>query len=88
LSESELWDICSKYFDVSAPRPAIGRGVGPASAVFNVDLQLDADGVPYPEHANIVGWHDDPNKPDNELKHFWVDKAQKIAPHFLYSPRS
>ncbi|MGH8646159.1 MAG: hypothetical protein ACREX4_17550 [Gammaproteobacteria bacterium] len=70
-----------------APKPAIGRGVGPAAAVFDVDLGSDADRKPYPEHANIIGWYDSIDEPDNELKHFWMDKAQKMASRFTYLPR-
>jgi hypothetical protein len=50
--------------------------------VYAENLAFDADGRPYPEHANIIGWHDKAGKPDNELKHFWMDKAQRMAPHF------
>ncbi len=70
LSQPELWSICSAHFDVYAPKPAIGRGVGLASAVFDVGLGFDADGKPYPEHANIIGWYDSLDKPDEELKNF------------------
>lgn len=87
LSDIQVWVICSAYFDTLAPRPAIGRGVGTARIVFDVNLGFDADGKPYPEHANIVGWDDSIDKPDNELKHFWIDKAQKMAPSFKYLPR-
>ena len=87
LSEAIIWNICAAYFDVHAPKPAIGRGVGSASVVYAENLAFDADGKPYPEHANIIGWHDEPGKPDNELKHFWMDKAQRMAPHFPYKPR-
>lgn len=87
LTETQLWLICSRHFDVSAPKPAIGRGMGPASAVFAEQLSFDPDGIPYREHANIVGWHDDPRKPASELKHFWMDKAQRIAAKFSYEPR-
>src|SRR5437870_1737540 len=44
LTEAQVWTICSGYFDVRAPKPAIGRGVGPASAVFAEKLAFDADG--------------------------------------------
>jgi len=81
-----VWSICSAYFDVHAPKPAIGRGVGPAAAVFAKSLAFDADGKPYPEHANIIGWFDAAETPDNELKHFWMDQAQRIATHFSYIP--
>ena len=87
LSDTQIWAICSAHFDVVAPKPAIGRGQGPASAVFDADLGFDADGKPYPEHANIIGWYDSLGKPENELKHFWMDKAQKMAPSFKYLPR-
>jgi hypothetical protein len=87
LTDAQVWEVCSVYFDVHARKPAIGRGVGPASAIFAEKLAFDADGKPYPEHANIIGWFDAAEKPDNELKHFWMDQAQRIAKHFLYIPR-
>ncbi|HUK41805.1 MAG TPA: hypothetical protein VLX11_12190, partial [Candidatus Acidoferrales bacterium] len=86
LTEAQVWSICSAYFDIHAPKPAIGRGVGPAAAVFAENLAFDADGNPYPEHANIIGWHDATDKPDEELKHFWMDQAQRMAKHFSYMP--
>jgi len=82
-----VWEICSLHFDKYAPRPAIGRGDGLAREVYKVGLSLDPDGVPYAEHANIVGWDDKPGVPDNELKHHWMAKAQKMAPHFRYVER-
>ena len=87
LSDSQIWAICSAHFDVHARIPAIGRGTGPARVVFDVHLGFDADGKPYAEHANIIGWDDFVDKPDAELKHFWMDKAQKMAPSFKYLPR-
>lgn len=87
LSESRVWEICSTHFDVYAPKPAIGRGVGPAEAVFKVNLHFDADGKPYLEHANIIGWRDSANTPDSEQKHFWMDQAQRMALAFRYLPR-
>jgi hypothetical protein len=87
LTDTQVWAICAAYFDVVARRPAIGRGVGPARVVFDVDLRFDADGKPYPEHANIIDWYDSVNKPDDELKHFWMEKAQRMAPSFKYLPR-
>ena len=87
LSNAQVWAICSLHFDVYVPKPAIGRGVGPASVVFDADLRFDADGKPYPQHANIIGWDDSAGKPDSELKHFWMNKAQRMAPSFKYLPR-
>ncbi|HEU0274644.1 MAG TPA: hypothetical protein VFQ83_08975 [Candidatus Udaeobacter sp.] len=87
LSEAQVWSICSAYFDIHAPKPAIGRGVGPAAAVFAENLAFDADGNPYPEHANIIGWHDATDQPDEELKHFWMDQAQRMAKQFSYIRR-
>jgi len=87
LSDSQVWAICSAHFDVNAPSPAIGRGMGPARVVFDVNLGFDADGKPYPEHANIIGWDDRVDRPDDELKHFWIDKAQRMARSFKYLPR-
>lgn len=87
IAEAELWRICTKYFDSHSPRPAIGRGAAFASVVLAEGLHFDPNGIPYPQHADIIGWYDDPRLPDEELKHFWMDKAQKMAPHFKYSPR-
>jgi hypothetical protein len=87
LTESQVWEICSVHFDSHAPKRAIGRGVGPASVVTSVGLGFDADGRPYPEHANIVGWFDIPNKPSQELKHFWMDQAQRMAKDFQFASR-
>ena len=87
LTEAQVWTICSTYFDVHAPKPAIGRGVGPAAAVFAEELAFDPDGRPYPEHANIIGWHDAADKPDDELKHFWMAQAQRIVRQFSYVSR-
>ena len=58
LTESRVWEICSKFFDKYAPKPAIGRGIGPVEAVTARGLGFDADGKPYPEHTNIIGWQD------------------------------
>jgi hypothetical protein len=87
LSEIQIWALCSQHFDHFSQRPAIGRGVGPARAVFEVGLTIEADGIPYPEHANIIGWYDSVNKPDDELKHHWMDQAQRMAASFIYLPR-
>ncbi len=87
LTEDQIWSICSAYFDVHARKPAIGRGVGPAAAVFAESLAVDADGKPYPEHANIIGWFDAADKPNNELKHYWMDQAQRITRQFSYVAR-
>ena len=87
LTESRVWEICSKFFDKYAPKPAIGRGIGPVEAVTARGLGFDADGKPYPEHTNIIGWQDSAGLPDSELKHFWMDQAQKMAPRFSYVPR-
>ena len=88
LSEEQIWAICSSYFDPNAPAPAIGRGVGPASAVFTQKLAFDPDGKPYQEHANIIGWCDMADKQAHELKHFWMDQAQRMASQFSYVRRS
>ena len=56
LSEVQIWEICQTFFDINAPKPAIGRGEGQAETVFKVGLSFDPDGKPYHQHANIVGW--------------------------------
>lgn len=87
LSKAKIWEICHEFFDTKAPKPAIGRGDGLAEAVFKAGLKFDPDGKPYPQHANIIGWHDPGDVPDSEIKHFWMDSAQRMAPHFSYIPR-
>lgn len=87
LSETQIWEICQKFFDTKAPKPAIGRGEGQAGAVLKVGLRFDPDGKPYAQHANIVGWHDPGDVPDGVIKHFWMDQAQKMAPSFKYVQR-
>ena len=82
LTEAQVWNIGLVHFDAYAPKPAIGRGVGPASVVFAENLEFDPDGKPYPEHANIIGWQDDADKPDNELKHFWMDQHNEWPRNF------
>ena len=87
LSETQIWEICQKFFDTKAPKPAIGRGEGQAGAVLKVGLRFDPDGKPYAQHANIVGWHDPGDVPDGVIKHFRMDQAQKMAPNFKYVQR-
>lgn len=88
LTDEQLWGICGTHFDAPPQRQAIGRGVGPASAVLNVGLSIDPDGVPYPEHANVIGWHAPIGVPSDELKNHWMDRAQRMAPHFRYVARA
>ena len=88
LSEVQIWEICQTFFDINAPKPAIGRGEGQAETVFKVGLSFDPDGKPYHQHANIVGWHDPGGVPDSdEIKHFWMDQTQRMAPGFRYVQR-
>ena len=83
----ELWAICLQYIDAPPTRKAIGAGVAEAHIVHEVGLGFDPNGKPFAQHADIVGWYDEPNTPDAELKHNWMDKAQRMAPNFKYSPR-
>jgi hypothetical protein len=87
LTDTQVWDLCSAYYDGTAPHVAIGRGVGKASVVFAQALSFDEDGVPCAEHANIVGWHDVPGADDLHQKHFRKVKAQAMASAFHYSAR-
>jgi len=87
LTEKEVWAICTNYFDTYSQAPAIGEGIAKASVVYAAGLNFDPNGKPFSQHADIVGWYDDPRLPDDEAKHFLMDKAQKMAPHFKYSPR-
>ena len=88
LSEPQLWAICAEHFDPRQKLPAIGRCVAPASKVFGVGLEIDADGRPYPQHANVIGWKDEPGRPENEIKHHWLDQTQRMAKHFKFQRRS
>lgn len=87
LTDTQIWEICAEHFDRFVEKPAIGRGDGLARVVFDVGLALDADGMPYPEHANIVGWHAIGNAGIESVKHIWMDQAQRMAPHFAYRSR-
>ena len=87
LSDKDVWNICTEHFDPHVPSRAIGRGVGTADVVLAEGLTFDPNGKPYPEHADIVGWYEQPGVPDEELKSSWRDKAQRLAPHFRYVPR-
>ena len=87
LSEPELWSLCTTYFDPNAPKPAIGHGVGAAYTVMVVGLQLDPDGVPYPQHANIVGWELLPGATGGSGKDVRVHAAKEMARRFVFRSR-
>lgn len=87
LNAEGVWAICSEHFDTHAPSPAIGRGVGQASAIYAEGLSFDPDGKPYPEHANIIGWLEVAGMADNQLKHAWMAQAQRISLRFGYRVR-
>jgi hypothetical protein len=87
LARSTIWKICRDHFEKPA-EPAIGRGCGPASAIFAQNLTFDADGIPHSSHTNIIGWYIDPAKTEKEMqKHHWKIVAQKIAAKFPYLER-
>jgi hypothetical protein len=87
LPDAELWAICTAHFDAFVPLPAIGRGVARASIVMDAGLQIDPDGIPYREHANIVGWDILPRGTNEPIKNVWLDRAKAMAQHFRYEPR-
>ena len=88
LNAAAVWAVCSTHVDPRLPKPMIGRGIGPAwSIIRDTGLHMHGDGHPHPYHANILGWHDEPGKPDNEIKHNWKHVAQRIAAHFPYTAR-
>jgi hypothetical protein len=88
LSEQQVWAICTEHFDTHAAFPAIGRGVGPASAVYAESLGFDAGRRPLSgtrEHHRMARGA---GKPDNELKSYWIYHAQRMASKFKCMPRS
>lgn len=87
IDEERIWRICCQHFDRHIKEPAIGLGSGRASIVFDVGLSFDPDGVPYPEHVNIVGWQVSAARPREESKGLHMNQAQKIAAELKYSPR-
>lgn len=87
LTEAEIWDICQRYFDLTSEKPAIGRGVGSVRVVLEQNLKVEADGVPYKQHANIIGWRDEPGMMPAERKSFWKSQAQVLAREFLFRRR-
>ena len=88
LEEAGIWQICSEHFDpFNIGKPAIGRGVGPASVVYDQAFSLDPNGDPYPQHADIVGWSNDPNTAYEDKRQWWMIKAKLMAQHFRYVNR-
>jgi hypothetical protein len=87
LSNAEIFAICAAYFDPHSRHPAIGRGVAEARVVTQAGLQVEADGVPFAQHVNIIGWFDDPSRDDSEMKHHWMIVAKGMAPEFRYIER-
>lgn len=87
LTDEQIWEICAKHFDQHAPRAATGRCDAHAKIVYDVGLTFDPDGIPYPEHTNVIGWQDNVTEPDEKLKHHWMDQQQKMAPYFRFKPR-
>ena len=89
MTDEAIWAICARHFDPHiAPKMATGRCDARAHVVYDAGLKFDPDGVPYPEHANVIGWHDHPTDPDEKLKHFWMNQQQRMAPYFAFKPRS
>lgn len=81
--------ICTEHFDPHiAPRTTTGRCDAKAEVVYGIGLSFEPDGVPYAEHANVIGWRDHPTEPDAKLKHFWMNQAQTMAPHFSFIARA
>ncbi len=87
LSNAEVFAICAAHFDPRSRYPAIGRGVARAQVVMEAGLEVEADGIPYAQHANIIGWFDHPNRDDSEMKHHWMNLAKRMAPEFRYIER-
>lgn len=87
MSNAEVFEICKAYFDLHSRYPAIGRGAAKAKVVTQEGLQVEADGIPFAQHANIIGWFDDPNRDDSEMKHHWMNHAKRMAPEFRYIER-
>lgn len=89
LSDSKIWDICDEYVDKISPRQTIGYGASPASVVLDSGLNFKADGIPFHEHANIIGWKNDMSSDEsqNELKKYWMNQALDMAPNFKITIR-
>ena len=87
LEDEELWAICTNFFDSCSQNPAIGKGTAKASVVIAEGLNFDPNGVPFPQHADIIGWNDEAGLPYEEKKNIWMDQAQRMAPHFKFKYR-
>jgi hypothetical protein len=71
-SLDELWAICADHVDdAQNGRVMKARGTCRAETILNSSLSFDADGIPHPRHANLVGWP--------IPKHEWKIIQQKIA---------
>jgi hypothetical protein len=88
MASTEIWAICAANFDAMQRHPAIGRCAANEAVVYGASLDIDTDGKPYPQHANIVGWHDVPGQPEKEIKHLWKNQILLMAPHFKFIARN
>jgi hypothetical protein len=60
LSEQELWGIGEKYVAKREEnRYIVGRADFDAVVVLATGLSCDPDGIPHPNHVNIIGWPND-----------------------------
>lgn len=73
-----LWEIAAA--EIPPERTVYGAGIVKAEIVRKADLEVMADENPPngPRHANIVGWPELPNDPE-EQKNIWKDRANVIA---------
>jgi hypothetical protein len=73
-----LWQIAS--VEIPPERTVHGAGIVNAEVVRKAELEVIADENPPngPRHANIVGWPEIPNDPE-EQKSIWMDRANVIS---------
>ena len=73
-----LWKIANA--EIPPERTVYGAGIVKAETVRKADLEVMADENPPngPRHANIVGWPELPNDPEDQ-KNIWKDRANVIA---------
>ncbi len=60
LDEAELWQIADEFIG-TAEKPVIARADLEAGEYFSRRLSFDPDGMPYPRHADVIGWSDEPS---------------------------
>jgi hypothetical protein len=80
MDSQRAWSICHDYFENSLHGELVaGRAENSAQSYVQQGLSFDANGRPYVEHADVVGWHEESGLEYDALKSFWKDACRELA---------